>query len=60
MIVASGDTRVLFASKHMIALRIKRQVLARAHRPSHSMCFEHRNGRAKLMQGPGLKQVTGL
>jgi len=46
MIVASGGSRVLFASKHVIALRIKRKVLARAHHPSHSIRFQHRDRRA--------------
>jgi len=36
---------VLFASKHVIALRIKRKVLARAHRLSHSMRLKHRDRR---------------
>jgi len=31
MIVASDGSRVLFASKHVITLRIKSKVLARAH-----------------------------
>jgi len=46
MIVASGGSRVLFASNDVIALRIKRKVLARAHCPSHSMRLKHRNRRA--------------
>jgi len=46
MIVASGGSRVLFARKHVIALRITRKVLARAHRPSHSMRLKHRDRRA--------------
>jgi len=41
IIVASGGSRVLFASKHVIALRIKRNFLARAHHPSHSMRLKH-------------------
>jgi len=43
MILASGGSCVLFASKHVIALRIKRKVLARAHRLSHSMRLKHRD-----------------
>jgi len=46
MIMASGGSRVLFASKHVIALRIKTKILAGAHRPSHSMRFKHRDRRA--------------
>jgi len=45
MIVASGGSRVLLASQHVIALRMKRK-LARAHRPSHSMRLKHRDRRA--------------
>jgi len=41
MMVASGGFRLLGASKHVIALRIKRKVLARAHCPSRSMRLEH-------------------
>jgi len=41
MIVASGGSRVLFAGKHVIVLRIKRKVLAQAHRPSQSMRLKH-------------------
>jgi len=37
---------VLFASKHVIALRIKRKVLAQAHCPSHSMRIKHQDRRA--------------
>jgi len=46
MIVASGGSRVLFASKDVITLRIKRKVLAQAHCPSHSMRLKHRDRRA--------------
>jgi len=46
MIVASGGSRVLFANKHVIALRIKRKVLTRAHGPSNSMRLKHRDRRA--------------
>jgi len=46
MIVASGGSRVLFASKHVIALWIKRKRFARAHRPSQSMRFKHCDRRA--------------
>jgi len=46
MIVASSGSHVLFASKHVMALRIKRKVLARAHRQSHSMRFKHQDRRA--------------
>jgi len=46
MIVASGGSCVLFASKHVIALRIKRKVLTRAHRTSHSMRLKHLDRRA--------------
>jgi len=46
MIVASGGSRVLFASKHVIALRIKRKVLEQAHHPSHSMNQKHWNRHA--------------
>jgi len=42
MIVASGGSRVLFASKHVITFRIKRKFLARAHCPNHSMRLKHR------------------
>jgi len=41
MIVASGGSCVLFASKHVIALRIKKKYLARAHHLSHSMRLKH-------------------
>ena len=43
MIEASGGSRVIFASKDVIALRIKRKVLARAHCPSYSMRLKHWN-----------------
>jgi len=43
MIVASGGSRVLFASKHVIALQIKSKVLARAHRLSHSIRMKHQD-----------------
>jgi len=46
MILASGGSCVLFASKHVMALQIKRKVLARAHGPSHSMRLKHRDRRA--------------
>ena len=46
MIVASGDSCVLFASKHVMVLKINRQVLARAHHPSHSMRLKHRHWHA--------------
>ena len=46
MIVASGGSCVLFASKHVIALRIKRKFLTRAHRPSHIMHLKHLDRRA--------------
>jgi len=46
MIVASGGSRVLFASKHVIALRTTSKVLAGARHPSHSMRLKHRDRRA--------------
>jgi len=46
MIVASGGSRVFFASKHMIALRIKRKVLVQAQHPSHNMRSKHQDRRA--------------
>jgi len=46
MIVAWGGSRVLFASKNVIVLRIKRKVFARAHCLSRSMRFKHRDRRA--------------
>jgi len=46
MIVASGGSRVLFASKHVIAFRIKGEVLARAHYPSYSMRLKYGDRRA--------------
>jgi len=46
MIVASGDSRVLLASKHVIVLRIKSKVLARAHHLSHSMHLKQQDRRA--------------
>jgi len=65
MIVTSGGSCVLLASKHVIALRIQIKVLARAHLPSHSMLFKHWDRRAhgmqmKLIQRFRLNQVTGL
>jgi len=45
-IVASGGSRVFFASKHMIALRIKEKVLAQAQHLSHSMRLKHQDRRA--------------
>ena len=46
MIVASGGSHVLFANKHVTTLQIEREVLARAHRLSHSMRFKHQDRRA--------------
>ena len=54
MIVSSGGSRVLFASKHVIALRIKRKVLARAHHPSHSMLLKYRD---TVMDEPALRNI---
>ena len=36
---------MLFASKHVIALQIKRKILARAHHPSHRIRFKHHDRR---------------
>ena len=46
MIVASSGSSAFFASKHVIALWIKRKVLARAHHPSHSMRLKYGDRRA--------------
>ena len=43
MIVASGGSRVLSASKHVIVLRIKSNVLGRLHRPSHSVHLDYQD-----------------
>ena len=44
--MASGGSRALFASKHLIAVWIKRKVFARAHRQCHSMHFKQWDRRA--------------
>jgi len=46
MIVASGGSHVLFSSKHVMVLRIKRKVLAQAYHLSHSMRLKHQDRRA--------------